>query len=70
MNETTTALSSSIAIAIGFVCLRTGRWPLELLSVWLVHIRAAWLLAGMMAAASWARRDRYQECLEAVRREQ
>lgn len=57
------------ASAIGLCAALSKRSPARVMISWLLHLRAAWMWAGVAAAAVARVAPRYRECLEAVRRD-
>ena len=64
------AVSSAIAFILSVAALSVAqkRSPFALLARWCVLARAACILLGEMAEGAWARRNRWQECVERARR--
>ena len=63
-----TALATGGLVTLLTLSFRSGRGPLELLHLGIIHTRAAVMCARIMALAAWKGMARYPECVDAIRR--
>lgn len=65
-----TMYAAVTGICFGLICLRTGRWPLELAHHWIIAVRAFALWLQLYPWQAVCREWRkFEECQEQVRRE-